>query len=607
LAQAAWFTGRGDVALEAKQRAFTSHLDGGNRSRAASLAFDIGHDYVMQQKVSIASAWARRGERLLQGEPESAANGYLALSQCSAAKMSGDVDRAIELAGSVVELGARFGDTDLQAWGLLEQGSLLITLGRTDEGFPLMEEATIAAVNGEVGPFVTGVVYCSMIAACRDTTDYRRAGEWEEAATRWCERQAINGFPGVCRVHRAEIVALQGGLERAEQELRQATHELAAYNATMPLADGFYALGEIRFRLGDLEGAEEALREAHALGRVPQPAIALIRLSEGKVDAASRMITSALSEQTWDTWARARMLPAQVEISLAAADRPTARAAAEELSKVAEAHGSPALQASKHEAWGRILLAENDAETASQELQSAIRHWREVGAPFEVARDRMLLASALSELGHHDEAEMELKAARTEFDRLGAMREAAAADNAFRRAASERAEAIASRKTFVFTDIVGSTSLAEALGDEAWEHLLHWHDETLQSLFVEGGGEVVKRTGDGFFVTFNSAQEAIECAVTVQRALAEHRRTHGFAPAVRVGVHASDAKWRGNDYSGKGVHVAARIASLADAGQVLTSAETAAEAGRSFAASERRSVALKGVADEVEIVSITWT
>jgi hypothetical protein len=167
LAQAAWFSGRSDLALEAKERAFTSHLDGGNRSRAASLAFDIEHDYVMQQKVSIASAWARRGERLLEGEPESVAHGYSALSQSLAAKMTGDVDRAIELARNVVELGARFGDADLQAWGLLEQGSLLITLGRTDEGFPLMEEATIAAVNGEVGPFVTGVVYCSMIAACR--------------------------------------------------------------------------------------------------------------------------------------------------------------------------------------------------------------------------------------------------------------------------------------------------------------------------------------------------------------------------------------------------------------------------------------------------------
>ena len=110
-----------------------------------------------------------------------------------------------------------------RAWGLLQQGRLLIAGGRTDEGFPLLEEATIAAVNGELNPFMAGVAYCSMIASCRDTTDYRRASEWTEATHRWCERQSINGFPGICRVHRAEIVALQGALDRAEQELLQAT------------------------------------------------------------------------------------------------------------------------------------------------------------------------------------------------------------------------------------------------------------------------------------------------------------------------------------------------------------------------------------------------
>src|SRR5207247_4691322 len=163
---------------------------------------------------------------------------------------AGAGDEAIALAAKAVDIGARFGDPDLQALGLLRQGTLLISAGQTDEGFPLMEEATIAAVNGELGPLVTGIAYCAMIAACRDTTDYRRAGEWTEAAHRWCERQAINGFPGVCRVHRAEILGLQGGLQQAEQELTKATLELENYNTTPPLADGYYALGEVRTRMG---------------------------------------------------------------------------------------------------------------------------------------------------------------------------------------------------------------------------------------------------------------------------------------------------------------------------------------------------------------------
>ena len=257
-----------------------------------------------------------------------------------------------------------------------------------------MEEATIAAVNGELNPFTTGVAYCSMIASCRDTTDYRRATEWTEATHRWCERQSINGFPGICRVHRAEIVALQGALDRAEQELRQATKELAAYDATPPLADGFYALGEIRFRLGDLEGAEDALRQAHSLGRIPQPALALIRLSEGKVAAAYGAIRSALAEAR-DRWARARMLPAQVEIAIAAGDPgdcASLRRGARRDQRCLRFAGASGEHAGR---WGRVLLAEGDAEGATRELHGGIGQWQDVGAPYEIARDRALLARAL--------------------------------------------------------------------------------------------------------------------------------------------------------------------------------------------------------------------
>jgi class 3 adenylate cyclase len=298
------------------------------------------------------------------------------------------------------------------------------------------------------------------------------------------------------------------------------------------------------------------------------------------------------------------MLPAQVEIAVAAGELETARKAAEELSTITESHGSPALHASKHGAWGRLFLAEGKATEAIRELRTALRYWQEVGAPYEVAKDRQVLASALRRVDQEDEADLELEAARAEFERLGAAGDAAMAAEAIRTAAEHRAAPVTTRKTFLFTDIVSSTNLAEAMGDEAWEHMLRWHDDALGSLFVRHGGEVVTGTGDGFFVAFDSSAPAIECAVAIQRALGEHRRTHGFAPGVRIGVHAAEANRRGSDYSGKGVHVAARIAALAEGGQVLASAGTATEA--SYPTSEPRPLALKGVSAEVEIVSVTW-
>jgi class 3 adenylate cyclase len=606
LAQAAWFNGHADLGLEAKERAFKGYLDRGNKRRAAFLTFDIGHEYGLMRKFSIASAWVGRGERLLKDEPESYAHGYLALSKSAVAEATGDLDGATRLAAQAVELGARHRDPNLQALALIQQGTLLITVGRTDEGFPLMEEATIAAVNGELAPFTSGVVYCQMIGVCRNTTDYRRAGEWTEAAHRWCERQAIAGFPGICRVHRAEIEGLQGGFEHAERELRQATEELAAYHATPPLGDGLYALGEIRFRMGDLQGAEDALRQAHGLGRTPHPALALIRLAEGKVRAALAAINSAVAELSWDRWTTARLLPAQIEIAVAAGDLATARTAAEELTELTQTYDSPALHASNHDGWGRVLLAEGDADGAVRELRTATRHWQDVGAPYEVAKDRVALASALRALEREDEAELELEAARAEFERLGAARDLQATIDDIRAEASRRAAPSTARKTFMFTDIVNSTSLAEAMGDEAWEHLLRWHDDTLRSLFDRYSGEVVNSTGDGFFVAFDGPARALDCAVAVQRALADHRGAHGFAPRVRIGVHAADANRRGNDYSGVGVHVTARIAALAEGGEVLASAETAAQAGASWTVSEPRRVTLKGVSGTIEVVALGW-
>jgi class 3 adenylate cyclase len=156
----------------------------------------------------------------------------------------------------------------------------------------------------------------------------------------------------------------------------------------------------------------------------------------------------------------------------------------------------------------------------------------------------------------------------------------------------------------MFTDIVRSTNLVEALGDQAWGHLIRWHDEQLRSLVAAHGGEVVKTIGDGFFVAFERGGDAIECAVAIQRALLEHRRTHGFAPQVRIGLHAASATREGSDYRGRGVNVAARVGALAEGDEILAIEETATSAATRLPVSAPRSVTLKGIADPVAVVSV---
>ena len=613
LREAAFFAARADVRLDVTERAYAAYLAAGDRVRAAFLALDLADAHVMRGNGSLASGWTRRGERLLEDEPESYAHAALALVRAELTRVAGDIPAAVALAEDAVAVAQRTGHADLHAQALTALAMLRIATGATGDGMALLEEAAIAAVNGELSPIVAGITSCAMISACRDLTDYQRANEWLEATDRWCKRQEVSGFPGVCRVHRAEILALQGGWERAEQELRTATSELAAYEAIPPMADGMYAIGEIRRLQGDLEGAEAALREAHQLGRTPQPALALLRLGAGKVKSAATAIEAALAETTWDQWARARLLAAQVEIALAGGDIGRARAAADALGEIVAGYPVPALEAGRQGAHGRVLLAEGDAAGAAAALREALRSWREIGAPYEVARVRAVLARALRALGDEDDADLELRAARDAFERLGARPDLASAEAELSEVAAQSAGPAQVRMTFMFTDIEGSTSLAEALGDRAWERLLAWHDSALRGLITRGGGHVVNSTGDGFFAAFESAGAAIACARAIQATLAEHGRTSGFAPSVRIGIHTAEATQRGADYSGIGVHVAARITALAGGGEIVASAEALADAAEPASTAgpgpgyETREVAVRGVSAPVLVASIPWS
>ncbi|HEX2090069.1 MAG TPA: AAA family ATPase [Actinomycetota bacterium] len=160
-------------------------------------------------------------------------------------------------------------------------------------------------------------------------------------------------------------------------------------------------------------------------------------------------------------------------------------------------------------------------------------------------------------------------------------------------------------RTFMFTDIVKSTPLLEAIGDEAWENLKGWHDRTLRSLFSRHGGDEVDHAGDGFFIAFSDPQRAVNCAIAIQQALADHRRQQGFAPFVRIGVHTAEAMETAEGYGGRGVHEAARIGSLADANEIVASRRTAEELSE-FTARNARTVELKGVSEPVEVVNIDW-
>jgi class 3 adenylate cyclase len=603
LAEAAWWMGRLGSAIDARERAFAAYVESGNTRRAGMMAMWLAKDNYSRRASASAGAWMKRADRLLADEPESIEYGHLErLKAVLAFEGFHDYAEAVTRAERALEIGTRLGDRDLMAVALHDRGRILVATGAVDEGFAAMDEATVAAVSGELTPYWTAAIYCNTISACRDVADYGRADEWSEAAKRWCERQTIAGFPGLCRVYRAEIMRLRGAWSEAEDEARLATEELRDFNVSYAAA-AFYEVGEIRRRAGDLAGASDAFREAHRLGHAAQPGLSLLMFAEGDTEGAAASIGNALQEETADRLHRARLLPAQVEIALAGGDADRATAATLELEEIAEDFGSAALRAAAAAARGALLLSEGDVQGAVTALRSACRLWQDLSVPYEGAASRLVLGLAYRARGDDTNAELELEVARSAFERLGAVRDARRASDLL--GAAQHGGVSASR-TFMFTDIVKSTPLLEAIGDDAWTHLLRWHDETIRSLLREHHGEEIDHAGDGFFVAFDSARAALDCATAIQRTLREHRRTHGFSPEVRIGLHEATARHVAAGYRGRGVHEAARIGALAQGGEIVASVATMKEAGALDRVAEHREVTLKGISDPVEVVTVRW-
>ncbi|MCU1354937.1 MAG: Regulatory protein luxR family [Acidimicrobiales bacterium] len=418
LAEAAWWLGRLDECITARESAYARYEELGELRRAGQCAVWLYEHHGFKARPAIAGAWLRRARRALGEHQESLEYGSLVLREVEAAHGRGDLIGGLERARQVVELGRRLRSADIEAEALQALGRVLIDAGEPAEGLATLDEAMLFAVEGRLRPYSTGKVYCSLISACESLGDLRRAAEWGEATDRWARQHPMAVFPGLCRVHLASSLRSRGEWDEAEKQARRACSELATLNV-MNAAAGHAEIGEIRRRIGDLAGAEAAFAEAEDMSGQPQPGMALVRLAQGKVDAALAIITRALDDVTWDRLGRARLLPAQVQITIASGALPVASAALAELRSIAEDFSSPSLMAAALTAQGRLELASDDG-SACATLRSASERWQELGVPHEAATARMLQGSACRKAGDLDGASASFEAARARFEQLGA-------------------------------------------------------------------------------------------------------------------------------------------------------------------------------------------
>jgi Response regulator containing a CheY-like receiver domain and an HTH DNA-binding domain len=417
-ADAAWWLGRLDECIEAREGAYARYEELGDQRRAGQCAVWLYEHNCFKARPAIAGGWLRRARHALGNDPESAEYGALRLREAETAHGSGNLRESADMAREIVDLSRRLRSPDLEAEALQALGRVLIDDGDPTEGLATLDEAMLFAVEGRLRPYSTGKVYCSLISACEALGDLRRAAEWSEATTRWAQRHPFAVFPGLCRVHLASALRSRGEWDEAEEQAVRACAELATLNVTNAAA-GYAEIGEIRRRIGDLDGAEDAFHRAEQLSGQPQPGLALLRLAQGNIDAAVAIITRALNEITWDRLGRARLLPARAQIAIAAGDLPGAIVALDELDAIASDFASPALIAAALSTRGRVQLASSD-RSACATLHQAAERWQELGVPHELATARMLQGAACRGAGDLDGAAASLEAAGTLFEQLGA-------------------------------------------------------------------------------------------------------------------------------------------------------------------------------------------
>jgi DNA-binding CsgD family transcriptional regulator len=427
LATAAYLIGEDAASLQARTRAHAGFLERGEPVRAARsalwLAFAL---FDKSRQRAQAAGWLARAQRLLDDVKEPCVEeGWLLCGSARQRVAAGDIASAHAAFIQAAEIGSRFGDVDLTALARHGQGRTLLAMNDTARGVALLDEVMVAVTGGEVAPIVAGAVYCSVITACHDLFDLRRAQEWTTALEGWCAAHPdVVPFRGYCLIHRSELMRLHGAWQAAFSEAQRACDRLTDPPAQPEAGAAYYQIAELHRLRGEFAKADEAYRLASQAGRNPHPGLALLRSSQGQADAACASIRLALQE-TRDQRARVLLLCAAVEIMLAGNDVSGAREACDELVRIAEQLDVPFPRAVSSQARGAVALAEGQPSPALECLRAACAEWHELDAPYELAQSRVLIGLAYRLLGDDDGAQLELEAAQEVFEKLGAVPAAA--------------------------------------------------------------------------------------------------------------------------------------------------------------------------------------
>lgn len=420
LAMSAYILGKEIEGADILAHAHKCFLENGDSLAAVRCSFWLGFTLLIGGQMALASGWLARSARLLEDQGDCVEKGYLLLPEGFRHVHGGDLSEAYQLFDRAANIGKEYNDIDLTTLSLNGQGRTLIQRGEIERGLALLDEAMVAVTADEVSPLVAGGVYCSVIEACSEIFDLRRAQEWTDALDRWCASQPDQvAYHGHCLLRRAELHQLHGDWVNAQNDAAVARDRSSDPARKQLAGSAQYRLAELHRLRGEFQQAEEFYRSASSLGAAVQPGLARLRLSQGQIESASTAVRSLVSEIK-DINHRSGLFESLVEIMLEAGDVAAASDAADELGDIAAAIQAPLLHAISDRAMGSVLLEKGEADKSIELLRRSLSSFREIGAPYDEAQVRFLIARASEIRGDTDTAQLEIGAAQEIFIKLGA-------------------------------------------------------------------------------------------------------------------------------------------------------------------------------------------
>ena len=420
LAVAAYMVGEDDAAVAAWEQAHRTHAELGQPAEAARCAFWAALCLMMQGRMAHAGGWLSRAGTLIGEHLDCPARGYLLIPALLGALDSDDADGARQLAEQASEIARRFGDSDLSAFATLGHGQALLAMGDESSGLARLDEVMLSVSSGEVGPIVSGLVYCAVILECMQLFDLARAAEWTSALDAWCQAQPdVVPYRGQCLVHKSQLQQSAGEWSAALSTVADARDRLSdPPHPALGLA--CYQQGELHRLRGEVEAAADAYQRAGQAGYEPFPGLPLLQLQNGDTGSATASIRRVLGE-AGQPFQRPGLLAAAVEIELAVGDIDAAVAAAAELASIAEQSSSSVLKAMAAHATGATLLASDKITEGMSTLRAASLVWQKLNLPYEAARTAVLLARGCLALGDNSSARREFERATQAFETLAAV------------------------------------------------------------------------------------------------------------------------------------------------------------------------------------------